>query len=116
MSGDCGCTDESSRVLIPNRFDPSKSSASHAGAAPNPRDSRHGVFVSFWKWRRRRLLRCLFRFFIVSVVLAAVLFAIYRQTEIRKLAFDASLELGIGRCELYVDRKRDLVDWKCFRK
>ena len=31
-------------------------------------------------------------------------------------AFDATLELGIGRCELYVDRKRDLVDWKCFRK
>ena len=49
-------------------------------------------------------------------MLAAVLFAIYRQTEIRSLAFDATLELGIGRCELYVDRKRDIVDWKCFRK
>lgn len=116
VSGDGGCTDESSQVLIPNRFDPSKSSGRHASAVPNPRDSRHGAFVAFWKRRRRRLLRGLFRFSILSVVLAATLFAIYQQTEIRRLAFDATLELGIGRCELYVDRKRDLVDWKCFGK
>ena len=102
--------------MIPNRFDPSKSSASHAGAVPNPRESRYKAFITFWRWRRRRLFRCLFRFCILSVVLAAMLFAIYRQTEVRRLVFDATLELGIGRCELYVDRKRDIVDWRCFRK
>jgi len=92
------------------------SSGARDSAVPNPRGSRHDVFVALPKWRRRRLLRGLFRLCILGVVLAAVLVVIYRQMEIRRLVFDATLELGIGKCELYVDRKRGLVDWKCFRR
>ena len=101
---------------MPNRFDSSKSSGSRDGAVPNPRDSRHGAFVALSKWRRRRLLGCLFRLCVLGVVFATVIVAIWRQTEIRRLVFDATLELGIGRCELYLDRERDLVDLKCFRR
>ena len=97
-------------------FDSGKSSASRDSAVPNPRDSRHGVFIAFWKLRRRRLFRRLLRLCVLSVVLGGALVAVYRQTEIRSLAFDATLEFGIGKCEVYVDRERDLVDWKCFRR
>ena len=103
-----------SPILIPNRFDPSK--YSRDSTVPNPRDSRHGAFVALPKWRRRRLFRFLIRLCVLSVVLGGVLVAVWRQTEIRRMVFDATLELGIGRCELYLDRKRDLVDWKCYRR
>ena len=83
---------------------------------PNPRDGRRGTFVPFWKLRRRRVLGCLFRLCVLSVVLGGVLVAVWRQTEIRSLVFDATLELEIGRCELYLDRKRGLVDWNCYRR
>ena len=102
--------------MIPNRYDRSKYSGSGGSEVPNPRDSRHGALVSFWKLRRRRLFRCLFRFCVLSVVLGGAVVAVWRQTEIRSLVFDATLELGIGRCELYLDRKGDLVDWKCYRR
>ena len=102
--------------MIPSRFDRSKYSRSRDGAVPNPRDSRHGVLVAFWKLRRRRLLRCLFRLCVLSVVLGGAVVAVWQQTEIRSLVLDATLELGIGRCELYLDRKSDLVDWKCYRR
>ena len=93
-----------------------KSSDSHNSVVPNPRDSRADTFISLPQRRRRRILRWLLRLGVLSVVLTAVLVAIYQQAEIRRLVFDATLELGIGRCELYVDTKRDLVDWKCLRR
>lgn len=92
------------------------SSGARDGAVPNPRGSRHRVFIGLPEWRRRRLLRSLFRLCVLSVVLTAVLVVTYQQMEIRRLVLAATLELGIGKCELYVDRKRDLVDWKCFRR
>ena len=102
--------------MISNVFNRRESSASRPSVVPNPRDSRHGVFVAFWKLRRRRLFGFLFRLCVLSVVLSGALVAIWQQMEIRRLMFDATLELGIARCDLYLDRNRDLVDWKCFRR
>ncbi len=91
--------------MIPNRFHPSKSSA------PNPRSNRAETFEPWSRRRRRSRARAM----LYSALLVALLAALYVQTTVHWITLNATVDLMVGECEIYLNAERNAGRFTCKR-